>query len=323
MPLPKDPQRRAELLRKRSERMKGRSPANKGKPLSDEHKAKLSTSLKGREAPNKGKPMSEEQKAKLSAAHKGQKHTDETKARIGKAAKGNKHSVGRTPWNKGVPVTEEQKTKISATLTGRHRSTETKAKTAASNRGKKRSPEFSKRMGDLHRGKSHSALAKERMSLAKKGKPGARTGIPQSPETRKRMSQISLKRWEDMSDEQKAAKVEILRNSTKDITKSMLEEVVALELDAQGLVYVRQERIGWYRVDFYIPEQNLIIEAQGCFWHACELCGEELHKEKRVADAKRYEYLSRKGFTLKVIWEHERQAELRKMRRAGGASGSG
>jgi len=47
------------------------SEAKKGKPRSDETKAKLSAANKGKPPSNKGKPCSEEQKAKLSAANKG------------------------------------------------------------------------------------------------------------------------------------------------------------------------------------------------------------------------------------------------------------
>lgn len=44
-----------------------------GKKRSEETKKKMSESLKGRPAPNKGVPMSEEQKKKLSLAHKGRR----------------------------------------------------------------------------------------------------------------------------------------------------------------------------------------------------------------------------------------------------------
>ena len=43
----------------------------KGKPKSDETRAKLSASLKGKPAWNKGKPRSEETRAKISASMKG------------------------------------------------------------------------------------------------------------------------------------------------------------------------------------------------------------------------------------------------------------
>lgn len=56
----------------------------------------------------KGKPLSEEHKAKISAAHIGMKHTAETKAKISCLNKGRKH-------------TAETKAKMSASHKGRKR----------------------------------------------------------------------------------------------------------------------------------------------------------------------------------------------------------
>jgi NUMOD3 motif-containing protein len=56
------------------------------KPLTDEHKAKLSAAGKGRPAWNKGISHSEESKAKISASTKGKPKSPETRARIAIAA---------------------------------------------------------------------------------------------------------------------------------------------------------------------------------------------------------------------------------------------
>jgi group I intron endonuclease len=62
------------------------------KKLSEETKLKLSIALKGRPCPTKGRPHSEETKAKMSAALKGRKQTEEHKANSVTARKGYKHS---------------------------------------------------------------------------------------------------------------------------------------------------------------------------------------------------------------------------------------
>lgn len=70
-----------------------------GKPLSQEHKLKLGESKKGRIAWNKGTPISDEQRAKMSASHQGKKrgpHSSESNILRSIALK------GRTPWNKGL-----------------------------------------------------------------------------------------------------------------------------------------------------------------------------------------------------------------------------
>ena len=78
-----------ETKKKMSNAKKGKPAHNKGKPMSEEQKKKLSDSLKGRTSPmkgrtspNKGKPMSEEQKKKLSNAHKGKTMSEEQKKKI-------------------------------------------------------------------------------------------------------------------------------------------------------------------------------------------------------------------------------------------------
>lgn len=324
MSLPKDPQKREEWIRKQSEAQKaryeaGRVPWNKGKKHTPEAIARMSAAQqkdeewrrkqsamkKGRPNPKNSHPLTPEARARLIASH-----------------------TGRPSWNKGISMTEETRARLEAGRKAKPITPEARAQAATSNRGRKRTPEQRARMKVAQQDKVITPEQRAKMNAAKKaaqeGKPGPRTDIPHSPETRKRLSQIARQRWEDMSEEQKAARIEALRASTKDITKSALEEVIAAELDAQGIVYERQKRIGWYRVDFYIPATNTCIEAQGCYWHACEECGHEGRKEKRIADTKRHEYLRRKGYAVEIIWEHERRFELQRFRRLnGGSDGSG
>ena len=68
--------------------VKPRQAWNKGKPLSEETKAKLSESLKGRPSWNKGKSMSEETRAKVKAARAKQVITPEHRKAIGDAHRG-------------------------------------------------------------------------------------------------------------------------------------------------------------------------------------------------------------------------------------------
>ena len=67
----------------------GRPAWNKGIPMSEEQKRKLSAIRKGMPSPSKGRPVSEEQKRKQSEKMK-----------------------GRTAWNKGVAMSEDQKIKL-------------------------------------------------------------------------------------------------------------------------------------------------------------------------------------------------------------------
>lgn len=62
-------------------------------------------------SPNKGKPMSDEQKKKISNSLKGFHHSEETKNKL----------KGRTAWNKGIPMSDEVKKKQSNKMKGRKR----------------------------------------------------------------------------------------------------------------------------------------------------------------------------------------------------------
>lgn len=118
--------------------------ARKGKPLSPEHRAKMS-------AANKGKILSEETKKKLSdAAKKRPPPSPETLEKLRVRMLGNsiskgvrqkphvtqelsKRMKGKT-FRLGTKVTDETKKKISLWLTGRTPSLETRARISASNR---------------------------------------------------------------------------------------------------------------------------------------------------------------------------------------------
>ena len=69
---------------------KGFTPWNKGVPMDDETKAKVSASKMGTVSWNKGVPMSDESKAKLSAAKKGKLPSPDAVERLAAANRGKK-----------------------------------------------------------------------------------------------------------------------------------------------------------------------------------------------------------------------------------------
>ena len=71
-----------EYRKKLSEAQKGKKLGVKRKPLTDEHKAKLSANRANRWAWNKGKKLSEEYRKKLSDSKKGKKFTDDHREKI-------------------------------------------------------------------------------------------------------------------------------------------------------------------------------------------------------------------------------------------------
>ena len=153
-----------EVNKKKSEKLKGRTPWIKGKHhseetkrkigkkskgrlhseetkkklseaarnMTEETKKKISEAKKGRQSPMKGKHRSEEFRIKLSESNKGKKLSEETKKKISKSNK------GHLAWNKGKHHTEEAKRKISEAGKGKHFSEDHKRKIGESNRGKRK-----------------------------------------------------------------------------------------------------------------------------------------------------------------------------------------
>ena len=299
-----------EWRRKQSESHKGQPAHNKGKFSTEETKAKMSAALKGRKVHNKGIPMPDEQKAKLLAANTGRKRPPEEKAKISASMKGKPKpwQKGRPAHNKGKPMSAEQRAKLSEVRKGGKHSPETRAKMSATRKAKGYTPsaEHRAKTSAVHKNKFVSEETRAKIGAAGKGRIPPIKGKKHSAETKAKMGAKSLARWEKMTDEQKTAKLTLLQDSVKDIKDSWIERYYAQQLDAQGIVYEQQKGIGWYRVDFYIPSQNKVIELQGCYWHDCEQCGHaNKHKGKKESDTKRHEYLRKKGYLVEIIWEHD------------------
>ena len=69
----------------------------------------------------------------------------------------------------------------------------------------------------------------------------------------------------DFSEYEKAARI---ARQAQDRYGSIPEAMVAVELAKIGLSFVPQQKVGKYRVDFYIPKLKLVIEIDGEVFHA-------------------------------------------------------
>ncbi len=125
--------------------------------------------------------------------------------------------------------------------------------------------------------------ARQNMSSAAKRKP------PITKETRQVMSEAAVAR---------------LENGVGPYRDTKPERVFEDQLQAAGLCYEKQVRIGTMLVDFYLPQYNLVIEIDGCWWHGCSDChpdgGAKLDQFKE-----RKSSLEVLGYDAIRIWEHE------------------
>lgn len=162
------------------------------KNISDETRRKMSLSAKGRTPYNKGKHLSEEHKKKIGEANKGKTMSEEARKKISESNSGEKHHFF------GKHHSEETKKKLSSALKGRIMSDEHKKKIGEASKGRHHSEESKKKMSDSKKGlqsgekhpmfgKHHSEEAKKKMSLARKGKPAHNKGVPMSEEQKKKL----------------------------------------------------------------------------------------------------------------------------------------
>jgi len=87
------------------------------------------------------------------------------------------------------------------------------------------------------------------------------------------------------------------------------EALIHGELLRRGVDFLTEQSVAdTFCVDVLIPEWNLIIFVDGCYWHACpEHCPDA---KKPKTDNARVPYLSKCGYNVELIWEHEIKTNL-------------
>ena len=87
------------------------------------------------------------------------------------------------------------------------------------------------------------------------------------------------------------------------VSPNRLEKLVYDELDRRGVQYFKQYPLyGKFVVDAFFPEQNLVLEIFGKYWH-------QLPKIKKKDISKRM-YLERCGHIVREIWDYEIKSDL-------------
>lgn len=121
---------------------------------------------------------------------------------------------------------------------------------------------------------------------------GLKTG-PLSVEHRQTLSEIKKKRIKE--DPEYLAV--LLRNGQSHRRRSNLEIALRELLKKAGFEFEEQIRFGRYIVDAWLPNDNLVFEADGSFWW--------WHKDKN-REVKRDEYLCRRGVVAVIhLDEHD------------------
>lgn len=288
----------------------------KGRPHSAETKRKISLAHKGR-------PKTPDWRAKIGAANKGQKRTPEQRARMSQAkhnpsaetrARMSQAQKGRpAKWTLDAAQRVIIGKKISETSTGQAKTQQHRDKLALANMGKTLSPEtkqkLSKRFSDEGNplygkrgalspnwGEKRTPAQKAKMSQAQKGHPGYTKGRHPSEETRKKLR---------ASAQAKHLIQYPLRASHRRPTgpeRRFLElcEVhnLPFEYTGDGRFWIQQ-----MNPDFICPEQKVVVEVFGNYWHNPLLMQTAYRAESTVEYRK--QLLAKEGWRLIVIWESE------------------
>jgi very-short-patch-repair endonuclease len=88
------------------------------------------------------------------------------------------------------------------------------------------------------------------------------------------------------------------------------ERIVQAMLDEVSHTYLPQHPIGFYTVDFFVPSQFLVVQADGDYWHANPM----FYTEDRLTPGQRKQrrldhscdaYMVNHGYRVVRLWEHD------------------
>lgn len=237
----------------------------------------------------KGSKMTLKQKANVSKGHKGiiagmsgKHHTEESNIKNRLA------HLGKSAWNKGkympkgfsekmskatknVWANPEYRKRMSEVHKGFLVSEETKRKLRDANKGKKMSPESIRKTVEkrIKNGSyKHSEESKRKIGLAGKGRPSWNKGINFPIESERTEWQIKVGK---SSRERLLKQYESGKFPRQENTKP--ERQIKEELIKRGYVegeyFIHQYKfMNKFMCDFCFPQQKVIVEVNGDFWHA-------------------------------------------------------
>lgn len=251
---------------------------NKGIPMREESKIKLSKSLMGKSSWNKGKKeIRQEVLNKLRKSH-----------------------IGQKSWNKGIPMTEEQRKRMSESKKGksaywnigRRLTEEQKKKISEATKKAMDNPEIRKKLSENHKGRHLSPKTE-----FKKGQVNWNKGkiAPFSEESLKRMSE-SAKNSINAGRITKEIRANLIlpkKDSKPEIKIQDFLKQLNIEFSGHKYIHIKHA----YQCDILIPSMSLIIEVDGNYWHKYPI-GREIDKI-------RTKELQEQGFKVLRLWESD------------------
>jgi len=173
-------------------------------------------------------------------------------------------------------------------------------------------------------GKHHTKKSKDKIRKSTTGKRNHFYGKNHTEESIKKQRIIKQKLWKDPKSkyntiEFKANRKKVMLNARKYIKyeDTKIEKIIKTILKKNHIKFKCQKWIGPYRVDFFIPSHNLIIEADGTWSHGDPrifkptdiIQGYKIAKEKWIFDKNRDKILKFRGYKIIKFWEKEIKKE--------------
>lgn len=255
--------------------------------------------------------------------------------------------INKPHHNTGRKLTQEHKDKISRANKGKKRGpkpAEAIEKQANALRGRKQSPEHvAKRAQAIRDRMANDPSYKEKLSKAARsperieatrqlgyrnrgrvhseeqnqGQREARKTFRHTEESKAKIGAASKRNWDNMTEEQRRSLYEKWQKASYKPTN--IERMVAETLKADAIDYTPHPWIyvnsdgGRHvlRPDFLLPEHDLIVEVNGCYWHGCDPCyGDKGRKDRIHEDELRKILFEEKGYHVIFLWEHDIKAGL-------------
>lgn len=145
--------------------------------------------------------------------------------------------------------------------------------------------------------------------------------------TRGLRQHVALKRGKTYEDVYGPDKGLVIRQKLRDASPQRLakftrkvtrpEQIVAELLDGLGVAYETQVAFGPHTVDFFVGGHNLVIQADGDYWHANPLVyanPSTSQLARRRIDASCNAYLRNRGISLLRFWESDLESDLERCR---------
>ncbi len=97
-----------------------------------------------------------------------------------------------------------------------------------------------------------------------------------------------------------------IRNPNRKFKDTGIELKIEAELQKRGVIYKKQVPLHKIAiVDFYLPENKIVIQCDGCYYHNCPIHHPYEYIKARERDSKQDVVLTSNGFHVFRFWEHE------------------